>query len=249
MLLALSPLLLPLALHARRRALRLEPAAGPQRGLAGADLTGQPLRLLVLGESTVAGVGAGCQQQALVGQLAQALVERLARPVAWRACGESGITAAQACRRLLPQVVGEPVDLVLLVFGVNDTTQISSRRDWQAALAHLGAALTAQGAQVVFSGVPPLQRFSALPWLLRRLLGMRATCLDADLRRVADLVGAEHHPLNMDFSAAYLALDGYHPSSLGYRVWAQSLAAAISLSPTPTPTPIPTLPSRRPAKP
>lgn len=228
----LLPVLLPLALHTRRHAMRLAPAAGPQRGLAGGELAGQPLHLLVLGESTVVGVGVGCLRHALAGQLAQALAERQGRPVAWRACGESGITAAQARQRLLPQVVGEPVDLALLVFGVNDTTRITSLRRWQAALGGMAEALRASGARVAFSGVPPLQHFSALPWLLRRMLGARAALLDARLRQVASRVGAGYYPLNLEFSADYLALDGYHPSGLGYRIWAQGLAAAISLPST-----------------
>lgn len=236
--LPLLPLVLPLALCARRQALRLAPAAGPQSGLAGADLPGAPLRLLVLGESTVVGVGASCLQYALVGQLALALAEHQGRPVAWRACGESGITAAQACERLLPQVLGESVDLALLVFGVNDTTHFSSLHRWQAALGHMAGALARRGSRVAFSSVPPLQHFSALPWLLRRLLGARAALLDSGLCRVASRLGAGYHPVNLVFSADYLALDGYHPSSLGYRVWAQGLAQALTRSPTPTPTPV-----------
>ena len=58
--LSLSPLALPMAVQARRNALRLAPAAGPDRGLAGADTPGEPLRLLLIGESTVAGVGVSC---------------------------------------------------------------------------------------------------------------------------------------------------------------------------------------------
>lgn len=232
-LVALLPLLVPLALHARRHALRLAPAAGPWRGLAGAGLPGEPLRLLVLGESTAVGVGVGCLRHALAGQLAQALAERQGRSVAWRVCGESGITAVQASRRLLPQVLDEPVDLALLVFGVNDTTRITSLRRWQAALGGMAVALRASGARVAFSGVPPLQHFCALPWLLRRVLGARAALLDGRLRQVASQVGAGHYPLRLEFSADYLAADGYHPSSLGYRTWAQGLAAAISLPSTP----------------
>jgi len=231
--LPLMPLVMPLALHTRRQALRLAPAAGQLRGLAGVDLPGEPLRLLVLGESTVAGVGVSCLQQALVGRLAQALAERLARPVSWRACGENGITAAQACKRLLPQVVDEPVDLALLVFGVNDTTHFSSLHRWQSSLACMADALAARGVQVAFSSVPPLRQFSALPWLLRRLLGARAALLDAGLKQVALRTGAGYYPVALEFSAAYLALDGYHPSGLGYRVWAQALAAAINPPATP----------------
>lgn len=172
LLLAL-PVALPQALWVRRTALRLPPAAGVQQGLAGSEFAGEPLRLLLIGESTVAGVGVAGQGEALAGQLGTALAQRLRRPVAWRACGENGITAAQACQRLLPAALGEPADLALLVFGVNDSTALSSLVTWDRALRELNQALVARGCRVAFSGVPPMQHFTVLPWLLRRLLGAR----------------------------------------------------------------------------
>ncbi|VXC37799.1 Lysophospholipase [Pseudomonas sp. 8BK] len=224
----LAPIALPLAVRTRRSALRLPPAAGPLSGVAGADLPGEPLRLLVLGESTVVGVGVDELDAALVGQLAAALAARSGRPVAWRACGENGITAAQAHQRLLPQVLDQPFDLALLVFGVNDTTHLTPLPRWEAALGGMAEALAARGVRVAFSSVPPLQHFSALPWLLRRLLGIRAGLLDARLRRLAASLGAGHHAVELEFSAEYLARDGYHPSGLGYRVWAQGLAVSLA---------------------
>ena len=227
-LLLLAPIALPLALRTRRNTLRLPPAAGLSNGVAGADLAGEPLRLLVLGESTVVGVGVDELHAALVGQLAEALAARCGRPVAWRACGENGITAAQAYARLLPQVLGQPFDLALLVFGVNDTTHLTSLSRWQAALGGMAEALAARGARVAFSSVPPLQHFSALPWLLRKLLGWRASLMDRHLRRVCLEEGVEYQRLALEFSADYLARDGYHPSALGYRVWGEGLALGVS---------------------
>lgn len=226
------PLALPLALHARRRALRLAPAAGPSCGLAGAGLPGEMLRLLVLGESTAVGVGVSCQQQALAGCLADELAHRHGRPVRWRACGENGITAGQACERLLPLALEDAADLVLLVFGVNDTTRLTALDRWQGALARMAGALSAQGARVVVSAVPPLQHFTALPWLLRHLLGARARLLDERMEQVAYACGATRCAMELTFSADFLALDGYHPSSLGYRRWAQGLAQVITLAPS-----------------
>lgn len=191
-------------------------------------LPGEPLRLLVLGESTVVGVGVDQLQAALVGQLASALAAREGRPVAWQACGENGITAEQARERLLPQVLDQSFDLALLVFGVNDTTHLTSLAHWEVALGSMAEALAARGTTVAFSSVPPLQHFTALPWLLRRLLGLRAGLLDTRLRQLAVSVGASHHTVDLEFSAEYLARDGYHPSSLGYRVWAQGLAVSLA---------------------
>ncbi|MDG9928152.1 MULTISPECIES: SGNH/GDSL hydrolase family protein [unclassified Pseudomonas] len=225
--LAALPLVLPLAIHTRRTALRLPPAGGEQSGLAGAELAGEPLRLLLVGESTVAGVGVEAQEVALAGQLARALALREGRPVAWRACGENGITAAEAGERLLPVALAEPADLVLLVFGVNDTTHLSSLARWEDSLRSLSRALSERGGKVVFTGVPPIQHFSALPWLLRQLLGRRAALLDAALRRVSAEERAEYAPVALRFSPDYLARDGYHPSALGYRVWAEHLAERL----------------------
>ena len=225
--LPLLPVLLPMAVYTRRRALRLPEAAGPQQGLSGAALAGSPLRLLLLGESTVAGVGVDCQAQALAGQLALALVEQQQCAVAWQACGENGITAVQAQQRLLPQALASQADLVLLVFGVNDTTHLSSLRAWHQALEQMTRALQAQGAQVAFTSVPPLQHFAALPWLLRQMLGLRGALLDRHLRRLAGRLGARHCAVELEFAREYLAIDGYHPSALGYRVWAQGLAAQL----------------------
>jgi lysophospholipase L1-like esterase len=224
----LAPIALPLAVRTRLNTLRLPPAAGLLCGLAGEDFPGKPLRLLVLGESTVVGVGVEELHAALVGQLAVALAVRCGRPVAWRACGENGIRAAQAHERLLPQVLDQPFDLALLVFGVNDTTRLTSLLRWETALGSMAQALTARGAQVAFSSVPPLQHFTALPWLLRRLLGMRAGLLDVRLQQLAASLGAGHHRVELEFAPEYLARDGYHPSCLGYRVWAEGLAASLA---------------------
>lgn len=223
----LLPLLLVLAVRVRRSAVRLQPASGPAQGVAGATFPGPPLRLALLGESTVAGVGVPLNELALAAQVGEALASRLQRPVAWRACGENGITAPQACERLLPQMLAEPIDLAIVVFGVNDTTHLSSLRAWTSALRQIGLALQGQGAQVLFAGVPPIQHFSALPWLLRQVLGTRGALLDEQLQLVCRELTAGYHPIQANGAAGYLAEDGYHPSALGYRVWAEGLAEAV----------------------
>ncbi|MNO63402.1 hypothetical protein D3C76_541090 [compost metagenome] len=224
----LLPLVLPMAMHTRRTALRLTPAAGASEGLSGADYSGEPLRLLLLGESTVAGVGASCLQFALAGRLAESLSRRLARPVAWRALGENGITAGEACERLLPQSVSASYDLVVLVFGVNDTTHFSSGQRWLSALELLIEHFQKQGAEVACTAVPPLQHFSALPWLLRQLLGWRAVLLDRQLSAFAQRAGVIHCAASIEMQPDYLAIDGYHPSALGYQVWGERLAERLA---------------------
>ncbi|MEO8836808.1 MAG: SGNH/GDSL hydrolase family protein, partial [Caldimonas sp.] len=65
---ALAPLLVAQAIATRRRALVLPEAAGPRDGVFGGDGTA-PLRVLVAGDSSAAGVGVAEQAQSVIGHL------------------------------------------------------------------------------------------------------------------------------------------------------------------------------------
>jgi hypothetical protein len=82
-------------------------------------------------------------------------------------------------------VAGRFFDQVILVFGVNDTTSLRSLERWRADCAALIDGFQAAGAQVTCTAVPPLQHFSALPGLLRALLGWRGRLLDEAGERCA----------------------------------------------------------------
>ncbi|MGR3528415.1 MAG: SGNH/GDSL hydrolase family protein, partial [Sulfitobacter sp.] len=64
------PILLAQGFRVRARALRLSEADGPRFGQVG---DGPPLSILILGDSSAAGVGVGQQSQALSGQLIRLL--------------------------------------------------------------------------------------------------------------------------------------------------------------------------------
>ncbi len=70
---ALGPLLLLQGRHVRRVTPVLPEPPGPRQGRSGA---GPALRLLILGDSAAAGVGASTQGEALSGQLVQTLARR-----------------------------------------------------------------------------------------------------------------------------------------------------------------------------
>ncbi len=80
--LVLSPVLARQGRRVRQRTPLLPEAAGERGGEAGADLDGQPLRLLVVGESTAAGVGVAHQDEGLAHRFATELAERRGAPVA-----------------------------------------------------------------------------------------------------------------------------------------------------------------------
>jgi len=233
--LAAAPVWAGQALWARRRIPRLPEAAGPQEG--GAQ-EGHALRIVFLGESTVAGVGARTQEAALPGHTSAALARALGRPVAWRALGRNGVTFARTLRHLVPALPAEPPAVVLVALGVNDVIGFTSLRAFRREARRLLDALRAYtGGLLVLAAVPPMARFPALPQPLRAALGLRARLLDAELRRLAaSAPGCLHVPMDLDVSdPSLMAGDGFHPSERGYAAWGEQLARAVCATLTPAP--------------
>ena len=225
--LALGPLLLAQAVHTRRRLPKLPEAAGPREGVAGSGAAGPSL--LIVGDSSAAGVGVDQQEQALAGQLSSALAERLGLAVRWQLCAQSGLSSAQMLA-LLPDA--RPADVAVLVSGVNDVIdQISPRQALRDRQALLDALRQRTGVRhVVMTPVPPMGHFSGLPQPLRWLAGRDATAHEAALARWAvGRPGVSHLSFNLPMDdPALLASDGFHPGALLYRFWGQTLARHIA---------------------
>jgi lysophospholipase L1-like esterase len=229
---ALAPALLWQGRQVRRQALRLPEAAGPRQGAVG-DGPGE-LRLLIVGDSSGAGVGAAHQDQALAGRLAHALAQRLGLRVHWQLQATTGHDSADALAAL-QQAELAPAELMVTALGVNDVVGQVSPRRW---LATLGAIdkLARERAGVRYtlhSAVPPMHLFPLLPQPLRWMLGAQAAQFnralelalrdreDRGMHAMPDLLGADH-------AAALMAEDGFHPGPAGYRLWADTLAERLA---------------------
>src|SRR5262245_34659441 len=94
-------------------------ASGDTSGVSG-NGGGKPATLFVIGESTVAGLGARTHNEALAGQFAMRLSERVCRPVHWQVVGRNGVTARRTIDELLPQMPDEQFDYILVGLGGND---------------------------------------------------------------------------------------------------------------------------------
>jgi lysophospholipase L1-like esterase len=188
---------------------------------------GAPLRLLVAGDSAAAGVGAASQDEALAGRLVAELSAR--RTLDWRLEARTGYKTADAHAHLaaLPE---ERFDVVVLSLGVNDVTGGLGRARWlarQAALADLLQARFAPRA-LLFTALPPMHLFPALPHPLRWYLGARARDFNDAL---ADWVPRRPgcHLVMPDFQPdpAQIATDGFHPGPAAYATWARRVARDI----------------------
>jgi len=216
------------AQRVRKRVPRLPEAAGARSGERQVDFGGDTLRLAIVGESTAVGVGAETLDEALPGHLARALASRIKRSVGWRVIGGNGMRVKRVVSEVRQQHE-QRYDAAVVLLGVNDVFRLTPIKAWLSNLRLLAESLTERGCQViVFSSVPPVGKFPALPQPLRAVLGLRASLLDHHLESLTkDLPRAAYCRVTFPTAGPNVATDGVHPSSDGYRAWAQQLAVGI----------------------
>ena len=220
----LSPLLLIQALLLRKHALRLPEATGARQGSSG---EGAPLRVLIIGDSSAAGVGVSTQHDALAGQLAIALAA--CRSVEWHLIAQTGATTPAMLARLRTTALAE-ADVALIVLGVNDVTRSSTVSKWLKDNATLRMLLRdrTRATRLYVTQIPPLGEFPLLPQPLRWVLGRRAIRFDAALKHaISTEADTAYAPLPARLEAADMAEDGFHPGPVIYATWAKEMARRI----------------------
>ncbi|WP_297800538.1 SGNH/GDSL hydrolase family protein [Arenimonas sp. GDDSR-1] len=224
LLLPLAPLLLLQGLYVRKVTPRLPEPPGPRSGELG---DGQPLRLLILGDSAAAGVGAATQSDGLSGQLIQKL--KGSYRISWKLWAGNGRTSAQ-CLALLDAHDAETFDTVVISLGVNDVTSGVSLAAWQAQQAQLADLLRGKFAakRILFTALPPMHHFPALPQPLRHVLGVRAKTFNRVLQAfVSTRDDCRLLQFGAPMQAEFMAVDGFHPSAVTYGLWAEQAAKAL----------------------
>lgn len=235
--LALGPFLMMQGRHVRRVTPVLPEPPGPREGVNG---DGAPLRLLILGDSAAAGVGAATQTDALSGQLVAAISPHF--QVSWRLHARTGATTS-AMLRDLSATAAETYDVVVTSLGVNDLTAGRPRKVWLGQQTELITLLRSKlsARLILLSGMPPMHHFPALPQPLRWYMGEGARRYNRGLENLTEAFD-DCHVVSIDASreaelleADSIAADGFHPGPAFYTIWAESIAAQIINSPLATP--------------
>jgi len=183
----------------------------------------RPLHLLVIGDSTAAGVGVDHADLGLGGRLAEALALYTGRPVHWRAAGRNGATARDLVRQFLTPALHGPTDLVFLTVGANDALAMRSARGFRGDIQRiLERTFTAHPrAALLMSSLPAFFRFQMLPDPLKRSLYRHSQSLEREARALVNAHPRAHmSPPPPPYTEGFFAIDDFHPSAIGYKDWA-----------------------------
>lgn len=227
---SLLPLALAQRLWWRLAGARLPSPPGPRSGWSGvAD--GEPLRLLVMGDSLALGVGVDAVERSLAPRLAYRLGMLLRRRVVWQVRAGRHWTAAELLRSLT--VAGTPEhDIGVVVLGINDLLGLTGIGRWRRQLARLMERMDDAGGQLLLHAGPVMQRqSSSLPWPMKALLADRLRQLGAGAAEVlrARPAGSQlHGPLLWQPDPAVFAADGLHLSAAGHARAARELGDRLA---------------------
>lgn len=230
----LAPLLWLQGKYARWRTPRLPVTLDNQQ--TSTANSARAMQLLVLGESPAVGVGVQTADQALPAQFSAALAQGTGEPWGWRVIGENGARLERLLELLQETQTSQNADCVIVVMGVNDCTGLTPVRHWREQLRQLVKNLRAStDALIIFTPVPPMQCFTALPQPLRWVMGLRANKLNREMHSaLTDLHNVYCSNVLAPLRPGDLAADGFHPAPAACSEWAQQVAGCITplLNPT-----------------
>ena len=215
---------------------------------AGRQASGHPLILVVLGDSTTAGVGVSRAQDALPYRLARRIADAEQRPVRVISYGWAGARAADLPRQQIAHAAGDvrrskdagpylaDADVVAIVIGSNDATHRTPPARYRESLRETFDAVRAEAprARLVLCGIPRfrgvLRAFEPLIFLadqyarflrpISRAEAARAGAAYADIHaRVPPLIAGRRDVLSSD---------QFHPSAVLYDAWARVMCEALT---------------------
>lgn len=212
----------------RLRTPRMVPPTGLVRHAIEGD---EPsVNLLVLGDSSAAGVGAAKSDETLAANLAGLIAARTGRRVVWRAAGFNSATSGQLRDHVVPNLEAEAWDHIVVTVGTNDAKNFHTIGRFKKEFGGLLYALRAKWpeARIVWSPVVEMTLVPALPSALGKVLEIRASLINRMGERLCLERGAIAAPrLPILDPRAGFSTDGFHASPAGYQAWAEHLAEVV----------------------
>jgi len=222
------PLLLPLiitqGLWVKMKTPRLPEPPGKREGVLDNGKTN--LSILIIGDSSAAGVGVSHQDQALLGQLIQLCQNTY--NVRYKLFAYNGATTEEMLEKM--KGFTEQFDIIITALGVNDVKKMLPKETWYQQTNALLHTLQRNcfPKQIIVSGIPPMGSFPALPKALAKLIGNIASEYEAGLLELVEKHQCQHINFQIELPPEAMASDGFHPGADIYHWWAQQVYEKVN---------------------
>lgn len=201
----------------------------------------ETLKIVVIGESTIAGVGVDFHENGFTGALAKEISKETNTSILWRVYAKSGYTAKMVRKRLIPTIEDSTADIIVIGLGGNDAFKLNSPDVWMFQISFLIKTLKRKFPKtpIYFTNMPPIKEFPAFTKTIKFVIGNLVEILGKRLyRRVRKKENVHYnneiielktwqkkHHLKGDVGIFFS--DGVHPSKLTYQTWGKEMAHFI----------------------
>jgi len=174
--------------------------------------------IVLLGESTVAGVGASSASHTLAGNFSRTFGESYQIET----IGKKGLRVKEAFSLFLEHKKSSSMksEGVILFLGANDCFLLTSpqvfKRELDSLIQQIQVATNAEW--IYLAAIPPVHLFPAFSEQMRSFLYRQREYLQHEMEAIAARIPQViFHQIPMDLQPEFFSTDGVHPSDLGYR--------------------------------
>lgn len=201
------------------------------------------LRIITLGDSSMAGVGVETHKEGFIGKLSDELASHYTINVYWKVYAKSGFTALKIKDRLIPTIQEDNLDLIVVGVGGNDAFKLTNPKEW---ICNVKSLITDirnkyKNQPIIFINMPPVREIPAFTSLIKYIIG---NLIDAYSNELVELVKnidnvfycsnkisyedyTKRYNLNSHPSDFFSDEDKFHPSKLAYQIWAKDISNFI----------------------
>jgi len=223
--------LLPLMYFQGKKLRKEVPELPEAQGVEGfiSKKEGATLKVLTIGESTMAGVGAKTHEEAFTGTLARELANKLNVNI---------YTLKRVTHKILPQVEETAVDLIVIGMGANNAFKLSSTSKWTKDVSELIKTIRLKFPKtpIAFINMPPIKDFPVFTSTMKFVIGNLINLFGEELKKEIknhESVFFNSEKLSLDNwterfgyekNPSLFFSDGVHPTVLTYQMWARDFS-------------------------
>ena len=186
--------------------------------------------VVLLGESTVAGVGASSESTTLAGNFSHIFGESYQIET----IGKKGLRVKEAFSLYLrhKKSRSKKSEGVILFLGANDCFLLTSpqvfKKELESLIQQIQVATDADW--IYLAAIPPVHLFPAFSEQMRSFLSKQRAYLQREMEDIASNENKViYHPIPMDLQPEFFSTDGVHPSDLGYQKIAELAIEKMAL--------------------